>query len=158
MTIPDLIDTVLGVIQRQFYPDDVRGFKRDERALMKAVARYGYECNKNSWDLQPGFIQKELLAILMEIRRSGAEFRYLPVYLEGAVDRHIRQRAEELQDKARSVCRNVSKIVNRSQRVEAVVQATEVEVLARLYQDLKRRKSVRPARKPVTKELQGELL
>lgn len=154
MTVSDLICTLLGNIRNQWYADRVREFKRDERALMKAVARYGHECHQRGWDFAPADIQRDLLGLLQEIKRTGGDINYLPVYLDGAVCRHIGQRAEELQAGAIRTGRYISKIVANSQQVEVVRQTGACEILSILYMDLKRRR-----RKPApVKACQEDLL
>lgn len=142
MTIPDLIANLLGVLRNQFYADTPREFLRDERQLTKAIARYGHECAQRGWHFEPQFMQDDILKLLNEIKRTGAEIGYLPVYLEGAVDRHIRQRAEELNAKAKAnkVPHAVQRVVNELGKVEAVRERTQTEVLAEVYQQLAQRK------------------
>lgn len=137
MTIPELMDTVVGVIGRQFYGDlSVREFQRDRRYLMQAVSRYGHECCRRGWDFEARFIQDEILRILNEIKRTGPDIRWFPRYLEGAVDRSLRQRAEELSARAKALPPKVTKIVA-GVRPVAVVEKTDTEVLSLLYRDLK---------------------
>lgn len=139
MTVPELIEEVLGVIGRQFYYDQpIRNFLRDERALTKAIAAYGYQCAQRGWDFDAQFIKTQLLTLLNEIKRSGAEIRYLPSYLDGAVKRMIGQRAEELSDRAKSLAPKVSTLVNGVKPV-VVIEKTDTEILAALYRDLKRK-------------------
>ena len=142
MTIPDLIANLLGVLRNQFYADAPREFLRDERQLTKAVARYGYECNQRGWHFEPQFIQDDLLKLLNEIKRTGADIGYLPVYLEGAVDRRVRQRAEELsaQAKANKLPNAVKKLMRGLEVVEAVREPTHCETLGLLWQQLAKRK------------------
>lgn len=140
MTIPELITLILGAIRNQFYADDIRAFKRDERALTKAISRYGYECNQRGWEFETKHILHALLKLLNEIKRSEAEIHYLPTYLDGAVKRHIGQRAEELSAAAKSTPKNIARIVAATKRVEAVREPSPTEILATLYRDLKRKR------------------
>lgn len=151
MSIPELIDLILASIRNQFYADDIRSFKRDERALTKAISRYGYECHQRGWDFETNHILHALLKLLNDIKRSGADIRYLPTYLDGAVKRHIGQRAEELSALAKSIPKNIAKIVKRTQKVEAVREPSATEILATVYRDLKRRKP-RPKSKPAPQD------
>lgn len=143
MTIPDLISLILGSIRGQFYSDRPREFMRDERALTKAIARYGYECAHRSWHFQPQAILRDLANLLNEIKRADLQIGYLPVYLEGAVRRHIGQRAEELQAQARTIEPRLTKIVSGVKGVEAVREPSAVDILATVYRDLKSRKPAR---------------
>lgn len=161
MTIPDLIANLLGVLRSQFYADTPREFLRDERQLTKAIARYGHECAQRGWDFEPQFIQDDLLTLLNEIKRTGAEIGYLPIYLEGAVDRHVRQRAEELSAKAKAskLPNAIKRIVNSVGVVETVREPTPTETLGLLYAQLaKRKKANRAALKPRAKEREPMLL
>lgn len=139
MSIDDLITDTLDVIRSQFYADRPREFKRDETALMKAIARWGYECRARGWHFDAQFIQRQFLELLNDIKRRGAEIKWLPVYLHGAVGRWIGQRAEELQAQARSIGTKATKIVQGVRSVDAVVEKTDTEVLATLYRDLRRK-------------------
>lgn len=98
--LTDFIREVVGNIGRQFYEHNGRAFFRDQRALAKAVSRYGYECNARGWEFSAREVEQDILALLQEIKRSGAEFRNLPVYLEGAIARRIGQRSEEMASRA----------------------------------------------------------
>src|SRR5581483_5082747 len=101
MTVPELIANVLDNLRRNFYTDANTGyvrvheFKRDERQLIRAIATYGHECNQRIWQFQADFIYQELMRLLLQIRTSGADIDYLPVYLQGAIRRHSGTRAEE---------------------------------------------------------------
>ncbi len=156
MTIPELIANTLEAVRSKFYADRPREFLRDERALTGAISTWGYECNQRGWDFTPQFIFKDIMGVLLDIQRRGADVKYLPVYLQGAVRRHIGQRAEELQAAGRDVRRNVKRIVN-GVEVAVIVEKTNTEVLSALYTDLKRQQRTRKAR-PVAKVKQGELL
>lgn len=147
MTVADLIFEVLTLIRNQFYADRVREFKRDERALMKAITRYGYECNRRHWQFQTQFIFKELSALLLKIRTRGAQIEYLPVYLEGAVDRHIRTRAEELSAEAKRLngVQVLAPKLATAVPVAVVARPSDVETMDLLFKELRRHK--RAARK-----------
>lgn len=137
MTVPELLHQVLLSIRNQFYADRVRDFKRDERAITKAIARYGYECAQRGWELEPAFILREIMAVLQDVKRRG-NFQYLPVYLHGALSRSVGQRAEELQAQARRLQPKVAKVVAGVRGVEAVREPPAVEVLATVYRDMVR--------------------
>jgi len=149
MTIPELMTRVLDAIRNQFYADRPREFLRDERALSKAVARYGYECHRRGWEFSAEDIRRDLMDLLNQIKRLNADIGYLPVYLEGAVARHIGQRAEELSVKAKYARPQVDKIVTGLQSVKVVIQATNVEMLSAFYLHQKQvQRQRRAARKP----------
>lgn len=134
MTIEDLIATVLDSIRSQFYAErPQREFLRDRTALIRAISKYGHECNQRGWHFDARFILHDIMKLLVEIRTSGADIDYLPLYLSGAVKRHIGQRAEELSAKAKTITPKVSKIVHGVGSVSAVVQSSDVEVLAKVY-------------------------
>jgi hypothetical protein len=139
MTVAELIREVLDYIRRGFYSGRVREFLRDQRALTKAIARYGYACDERGWDFSVPDLQAELHGILIRVLEHRADIRYLPVYLEGAVDRHVRCRAEELSLRARRVGVVAPEIVSRL-RVQRVRDPKPVEILAAVYRDLRRRR------------------
>jgi hypothetical protein len=153
MTVAELIQDVLAQVRNHFYADrPPREFKRDERALMQAIARYGYECDRRHWQFDAMFIYQDITAVLRTMREKQAAIKYLPVYLEGAVDRHIRVRAEELSAQAKKLPPRVSKVLAGVQTA-VLVEATATETLAALYRDLKQRR-----RKPAAVKLKQETL
>ena len=155
MTIPDLINDVLRRVRFSFYHGKDREFARDHRALMRAIARYGYACNERGWHFQPDEILRDLVALLRQIVEQDAEIKYFPVYLEGAVDKHIRTRAEEFNERAKA-SKAVPRLVERAvagKQVVRVVEPTAVELLDRLYRDLKPRRKGRPLPKVKQVEL-----
>jgi len=158
MTIAELIQDVTRNIRNSFYADQpAQLYLRDERFLMKAIARYGVECERRGWHFQVDFIFHDLLQLLQAIRTSGAAIQYLPVYLEGAVDRRIRTRAEELKTAAQ-VAGNVENMARKAVagvQVVTLVEKSAVETLALLYKDLKKRKPKAAKAKAVQ---QGSLL
>lgn len=159
MTIPELIEAVLGSIRGQFYGDKpAREFLRDRPALMKAIARWGYVCAQRGWDFQSSFIARDLCLLLNEIKRQRVEIKYLPTYLHGAVDKRVRVRAEELQAAARLLAPKVNRSVAGIRPV-VVVERSDTEVLATLYRGLSAQQRQRRAgRVAGVKQKQGELL
>jgi hypothetical protein len=161
MSVPELIEDVLRRIRStDRYHGRDREFLRDRTALTKAIARYGYACNERGWHFQPNEILGDLVALLRDIVNKNAPIGYFPVYLEGAVDRHIRTRAEELNERARKSklpAALVPKIVSGTQVVR-VIEPTSVELLDAIYRDLKaRRKAARQVKPARTRAAQGEL-
>lgn len=154
MTVPELINDLLRRIRStDWYHGRDREFKRDERALLKAIARYGYACNERGWAFEPDQILQDLLGLLRQIVNQQADVKYFPIYLEGAVDKHIRVRAEELNARAkqaRAVARLASQMVVDTQVVR-VVAPTAVETLDALYRQLKqpRKRKVKPPKQEV---------
>lgn len=158
MTIADLIAEVTNSVRNSFYADKpVQQFKRDERAIMRAIARYGAECDRRGWNFQVEFIWRELMALLRSIREKDADIKYLPVYLEGAVDRHIRLRAEELSAAAKSLS-NITRAAVKDVKVLQTVEKSPVETLALIYKDLKKRQAKRASRPDKAVAAQGSLL
>ena len=165
MTIPELIAMVLLSIRNQFYDGSepkwgARAFARDEKALTKAIARYGYACNERGWRFEAEAILKDLMGLLQEVKKRAADIGYLPVYLQGAVDRHVGQRAEELSARAKAqkaTPKLVEQAVGGVQAV-VVVEKSGTEVLAEVYRDLAKQKRVQRAQRQLkTKEKQEAL-
>lgn len=148
MSVDQLITEVLNSIRQHWYADRVREYKRDERALMKAVLRYGYECNQRGWQFEADFIFTELMTLLKKIRTSGADIGYLPVYLDGAIKRHLGTRAEELSAKAKTIRVQTVKVVAGLHRVEAIHEPTAVEMCSAVFKSLQRarKRKTAPAR------------
>lgn len=136
MTVSDLIKSVLSEIRKAFYAQSsIRIYMRDHAQLTKSVARYGFECNRRGWEFEPQFIADDLTKLLRRINESGTEFEYFPVYLEHAVDGHIRNRAEELSAKAKLIGPRVKELIDGVKPVVMVEKKT-VEVLSDLYREL----------------------
>ena len=144
MKISTLITTITASIRDSWYRGLPREYKRDERALMKCIARYGYECERRGWNFNATDIQADLLTLLNQIKHSGAVIGYLPVYLEGAVDRRIRLRAEQLSASAKSIQASTTRVLSGVQPIKDLREQTDVEVLSALYRDLKSRRKKRP--------------
>jgi hypothetical protein len=65
------------------------------------------------------------------------------VYLEAAVDKHVRIRAEEIASEARKIGPKVAKVVAGIRPVPEIRRITQVEVLGMIYRDLRRHKRAR---------------
>lgn len=164
MTVPELIANVLDNLRRNFYtaPDGfvrLREFKRDERQLIKAVSRYGHECNQRGWQFDCDFIHRELSQLLLKIRTSGADIQYLPVYLDGAVTRHIGTRAEELNAKAKALDNRVSSVLAQVRVGKAVTGApSDVEIFSTVFKGINRIQKIRKKQRLGVKQQQENLL
>jgi hypothetical protein len=95
------------------------------------------------------------MTVLREVKTRQADVKYLPVYLDGAIGRHLGQKAEEYSaaQKARGIKRLanvITRTVDGVERVEAVREKSATETLAALYHDLRlrgrRRKKAAPDR------------
>ena len=149
MTIPELINNVLDVLRNQHYAGrPPRDYVRDERFLIAAIATYGKECKDRGWLFDAPFLQRELLGLLMTFKKSGVEVTWMPIYLQGAIRRHIGQRAEELQASARNITRCATKIVAGVQPV-AIIEPSDTELLARLYNDVRKLRRQRTAARKI---------
>lgn len=142
MTLPDLLTLSLCRIHKDFYINREREFHRDYTALTKAIARYGYECAKRGWHLQPVDIYRDIHKLLSRILPRREEIEYLPVYLDEAIRSHVNRRAEEIQELAVSsgVKRKIEHVLDGTQRVAKVV-STDTELLAQLHASIQRRKA-----------------
>lgn len=138
MTLNQLVTGLLRRLFAEHYgPDKLREFARDRNALLKAIARYGHECASRGWYFEESAIFCDLNRILDTLRRNRADIRYLPVYLEGTVDRHIRLRAEELSAAARSLAPRLERIRRGlPPAVPRVIERKPVEVLDALWRSL----------------------
>lgn len=160
MTVSELIQDMLRRIRSlDRYHGRDREFKRDERALMKAISRYGYACAERGWHFQPNEILGDLVALLRQIVNQNADIKYFPIYLEGCVDKHIRTRAEELNARAKAA-KATPRLIEKAmsdKSVVRVIEPTAVELLDKVYRDLASRRKIKAA-KPVAKAKQGDLL
>lgn len=137
MAVSDLVEGLLGQIRTTWYAGRAREYKRDERALLKGIARYGHECARRGWEFEAQAIYDDILPMLRKMTRQ--EIGYLPVYLEAAIDQHVRERAEELRAAAAQPGRGAMRIAEGVQRVEVIRVAGVVETLAEIYKDLRKR-------------------
>ncbi len=136
MTVSELITSVLSTIRASFYLNkQERHYFRDHTQLTKSIARYGYECNRRGWEFEPRFIADDLIALLGRIKENRSDFEYFPIYLEHAVDGHIRNRAEELSAKAKLVAPRVAQLIDGVKPV-VIVEKKAVEVLSDLYREM----------------------
>ena len=136
MTVDELIERVLKQLE-VFYEGRQVAYMKQRKYLVKSIARYGKECERRGWHVQPGYIYKDLVHVLIRLQSSGIEIQYMPALLESAVDRHVNFRAENIRAEAQ-VRGETPNVVKRSvdglEKVE--IQPTSVEVLAKLYQSI----------------------
>jgi hypothetical protein len=173
MSIPELMACVLQSIRNQFYNGaqgslgGVREFKRDETKLLKAISLFGHLCHQRGWELDAGYVLREIMTLLQSYKRSGVEIDYLPVYLTGSIKRRVGQRAEELQAASKSMrtttkgqtarerqrapaipaARLVNDVMDGKTMVVAVREKSATETLADVYKALrtgKRKKASAP--------------
>lgn len=137
MTVPDLINSLLARLRRERYDGREREFLRDRRFLQQAIARYGAVCEQRGWDFEAAKIWREINGVLDTMRDRSVRV-WFPCYLEAAIDRHVRLRAEELSAEAKRMAPKVTRVVDRTAGV-VVVEKTDTEVLAAVYRDLAKR-------------------
>ena len=180
MTVQELVATVLENIRIHWYTDAAghlraHEYKRDERQLIRAIATYGHECNQRGWPFQADFIYRDLMKLLLTIRTSGAEVHYLPVYLTGAIRRHLGQRAEELSVAAKSLPTHANNVLAALSNLKSPISnssgasvpasrlPSDVEVFTQLYRGIgqiqrARKHSADRAALPRRPNIQKELL
>lgn len=151
MNVAQLIEHVLRKIAEAFYRDRAQDFMRDKRALTKAIARYGVECHARGWDFHPETISTDICTLLKQIKQQKNDIAYLPVYLEGAVDRSIRLRADELSEKHKRIANIVAGTAG-GLKPAAIREPTTVEILAALHADMKKQDRARKAAKLALKK------
>ena len=152
LAVADLIKLVLGAVRRDHYPDRPNEYFRDERAITKAVASYGYHCADRGWHFEPREILREIMSVLVSMRGKRETIEYLPIYLAGAIKKHIGMKSEEFALRARDLKPKIQKIVNGTQ-ITVVVEKSGAEVLAALYRDLRKPRAKKSAPKPIPEEL-----
>jgi hypothetical protein len=151
VSITELVFRLTDKIHRDFYEGRSSEFYRDYRALVKAVTKYGHECEQRGWEIQPDGIYRDIYTLLCKMRGRREEIEYLPAYLEGAVRSHVNYRAEEIQARSMNTGRTVS-IVMEGVKPVARVEPSTTELVAALHNSLLKRKS------PKTKQKQLSLL
>lgn len=149
MNTAEVIERALRGIRDQFYPEDaqgVRAFARDRNALTKAICRYGAACDARGWRFDEGRIISAILKLLPQIK--APDHQYLPVYLEKCIDRHVGQRAEELQAESLKYENQLRRTMAEARSKQlpggvVAVPVTATEQMAALWgglRDLQRRK------------------
>jgi hypothetical protein len=145
MTLTEAIDRCLVAIRDQFYDEDrPRDFLRDRTALIKAVARYGVECERRGWRFDEIHIVQAILKLLPQIKPP--DHQWLPVYLEKCIDRHVGQRSEELQAESRRIDTAAEKVLREARLLnpspkseirnpKSEIRMAATEVLAALHRE-----------------------
>lgn len=163
MTVPELIANVLDNLRRHFYTTEAghfraHEFKRDEHQLIKAIATYGHECNQRAWNFECDFIHREMMELLLKIRTSGADIQYLPVYLQGAIRRHLGTRAEELSAKAKALPARIANAMATVRVGVNVQRPSDGEVFTEVFRGINRIQKHRRKTKNSGKESQSQKL
>lgn len=157
MTVAELITEVLAAIRNQLYADNPKDFFRDQRHLKQAIARYGHACHQRGWEFDVPFVRGEIMRVLLVVKRQEIT-GYLPVYLQSAIDQHVREHAEELNAEAKAIRTKAAKELAKVRVApELPRQPSATELLALLYKDIQRTAKARHT-KPAAKVKQGELL
>jgi hypothetical protein len=142
MTVPELITRVLHMLHGQFYCDLPRSaFHRDEKYLIAAIGTYGHECRQRGWEFDAQFMYEELCSLVRSFMKSGAEPRWMPLYLQTAIRRHIGERAEELNARgkaSRSVPATVRTIVDGLKVVTAIREPSATDLMSSVYRDVRK--------------------
>lgn len=157
MTVAALIEIVRRKIREDFYSGRDREFFRDKRALTQAIARYGFECNQRGWEFSTDDICKALSAMLNKMRSKKGDIQYLPAYLQSAIDQHIREHADELNEAGKEGRNIINKAMGRI-KPAPIRQATPVETLGLLYADMQKRQRRKKKLNEIPKAKQRELL
>lgn len=140
-TVEDLIEVVMDRVKVRFYHGrPAREWARDRNALLKAVMRYGYECSRRGWRFEADMLAVRLLNLLNDIERPEGE-GWFPVYLETAVDQHVRERAEEIQAAAAQTEAVLAKVRAGLPVTTEARPPVASEMAAAVFQELKRRQA-----------------
>lgn len=146
----------------------LREFKRDLPKLRMAILRYGKECSDRGWEFDLDHFAHALTGLLNDVLGRADSIGYLPTYLDGAVTRHIGQRAEQLNEKAKvelGMDRIVGRVVADVVRVKGRMAAgprpvSATEIAAQLYAQLRqstRAKAKAAAAKRTAKQSKPQL-
>jgi hypothetical protein len=138
-TVDDLLEVVMERVKVRFYHGrPAREWATDRNALLKAVSRYGFECLRREWHFEAEVLAVRLLDLLNKIERPTTP-GWFPIYLETAVDQHVRERAEEIQEAARQAAKVAGRIVAGLQVAEGPRPPSAVDVMGAVFVELKRR-------------------
>lgn len=133
--VADLIGKLESRIRHEFY----RGhptFFRDRDAIRRAIARYGYECERRGWNPEPQFIHDEITRILDSAFVHRADIKFLPVYLDHAIAMTVALRAEEIKASKQQIGNIVRGVFSAVEKVEIIREPTTAEVLSDLFKYL----------------------
>lgn len=126
-----------------------REFQRDLPRLRMAILRYGKECSDRGWEFDLNHFEKALVGLLNNALPRAEHIEYLPLYLENAVRRHVDQRADALNEKAKKemgvdhltgrVLAKVQRVVGELVGAPRPMSATELaaELYSKLRSDAK---------------------
>jgi len=144
----DVITRLLTRCWRGFYElrgNGTREFQRDLPRLRMALLRYGKACADRGWEFDLAHFEGALVKLLNDVLTRADQVRYLPMYLQNAVDRHIDQQAEKLNDKAKreqKMDRVVGKVLSKVERMTGELvtgprPVSATELAAQLYAKLR---------------------
>lgn len=154
-TVEDLIEVVMARVKVRFYHGrPAREWARDRNALMKAVMRYGYECDRRGWHFNAEALTVRLLNLLNDIERPAGE-GWFPIYLEQAVDQHVRERAEEIQAAAEKTEAKLAAVLGRLPAPTSQRPPSATQLAAAVFTELKRRQAETAERRRLDKEVQA---
>jgi hypothetical protein len=141
LTIPKLIEIALGACSRfKRYQGDVGRirFAREQNSLIKAIARFGHVATQRGWNFDASEVINPILEVIRSLQGRESEIKtWLPQYLECAIDRHIRMRAEEYSEAAKIKKTTGVLVKEATIGMQVVVerQVSHMEVLAAAYGD-----------------------
>jgi hypothetical protein len=140
-TVEDLIEVIMARVKVRFYHNrPAREWATDRNALLKAVMRYGYECTGRGWRFEADVLAVRLLDLLNKIERPTTP-GWFPIYLETAVDQHVRERAEEIQEAAAQTEVILAKVRAGLPVTTAARPPVASEMAAAVFLELKRRQT-----------------
>lgn len=154
-TVEDLIEVVMNRVKTRFYHDrPAREWARDRNALMKATMRYGYECSRRGWRFDAESLAVRLLELLNRIERPGGE-GWFPVYLEQAVDQHVREHAEEIQAAAAKTEAKLAAVLGKLPAPSGQRPPDAATLAGAVFSELKRRQQEAAERRRLDREVQA---
>lgn len=130
------LTAVLSKLRLKFYEDRWLEFEKDKTALIKAMARYGFECNRRHWQFSVEDIFQAISGVIARITRKDID--YLPAYLESAIDGYVRSKAEELSDQAKTTNHNCHYVLGGLKPV-MVIEKSGTEQMDKLYKTLSKK-------------------
>jgi len=141
MTVDELILSVSERIRTDIYgANHQHEFYRDRHMIYRAIGMAGHECLEKEWLLSTDLLHNQLMQLMSSIEAHKVGIRYFPAYFACAIKKWMGQHAEEWSVQAKRVEPHCARIVHRTQRVEAIIQPSAVEVLDALYRNLKPKK------------------
>jgi len=110
----EMLEEIMGVIQRQFYPDDFVGFCKQRRILVQAVTYPAWYLSTKGMEYPETRYRTLMMGILDDIKRKGntAHIGYFCAYLLKCVQEHMKHHGEGYLEEAKKIQRQIDDVLH----------------------------------------------